>query len=345
MGKEVLNLLQRIGELPTAGYDKNSCKDIRPFVMSSIIGHISGWWATEEGDLKNGEGTYDVAFSFVKKSVEWQQLSPLINAIEQICGPVFYKGGEWPSYIVSHKQLYYLCKEFGEKSLNRFIPDWVYKMPTNWIKSFLLGCFRGLTQEHGDSVSSSSRALLEGIQKLVKNFGFSVGEIYLNNKERDTVMQGGVAHCNDHYAFSFSKNIVNFLEEVEPLLFKKEGIHYSSVFVKHKFLIVITYLWDSAVQIFDLKVNKAFPILIREELLPRFEEEGLVNADLISLPRETLYEVASGVLSPEDALPLLIKGLQCFPEDVIDLHNLQNQIDRVVNEEIQKFEEAQKNST
>ena len=125
---------------------------------------------------------------------------------------------------------------------------------------------------------------------------------------------------------------------------------FISMFVKQNFLVVISHLYDSLIQVYYLKA-KPIPALSTERHLPRYPEEPLVaSAEEVKPPEEVVYEFAERIQATtvipsreeiQDFMLLLLKSFQYHPESIIDMHELQRQVEEVVDGEIKRFADVE----
>lgn len=206
-----------VGKLPTKGPNPWTARDIRPVLHHPDIWYILGWWVAE-GCLC-GTGRTQIALGLGFKDFEREWAQPLFAMIK------FRTGREvkywWSnSYRFHHKQFVNLCRMFKEGSANRLIPKWLFEMSNDVRKAFLLGYIRGdgCIELINVRVFSVSHQLLLGIQKLIKDFGFSTGKVRLKHKAYKAVIKGVPCNAKDIYLLNFSPKVYKFLEEVESKL-------------------------------------------------------------------------------------------------------------------------------
>ena len=113
-------------------------------------------------------------------------------------------------YQFSNKELAVFCEQFGHGAKNKFIPGFVFDMPTNLLKELLRGYF----ESDGNinvitgrvKVTSISRELIYGIAQLVAKVYHRPYSIYFCKRPSTYIIENRVVNQNHNYNFTFNIN-------------------------------------------------------------------------------------------------------------------------------------------
>jgi len=111
-----------------------------------------------------------------------------------------------------------LCKLFTEIGFSgnadtKSVPNWVFKLPTNQMTSFLAGYFDsdGHPEEHGIYYTSINRSLLESVKNLAIMLGFATSQIFKHREAGEVEILGNICNAQDSWRITlYGAGIVNF---------------------------------------------------------------------------------------------------------------------------------------
>lgn len=113
-------------------------------------------------------------------------------------------------YQFSNKELAVFCEQFGHGAQNKFIPGFVFDMPTNLLKELLRGYFESdgsINVMTGQiKATSISRKLIYGIAQLVAKVYHRPYSIYFCRRPSIHIIENRIVNQNHSYSFAFNIN-------------------------------------------------------------------------------------------------------------------------------------------
>lgn len=124
------------------------------------------------------------------------------------------------------KELFLFIKQFGYKAHDKFIPNFMFDLPTNLIQSFLDGYISadGHIYESGlISICSASENLLLGVQKLVNKVMQVKSHIRKREREGKSIIEGREVYVRDCFSLTILTGRDSFIPKYKNYSFVKDG--------------------------------------------------------------------------------------------------------------------------
>lgn len=113
-------------------------------------------------------------------------------------------------YQFSNKEFATFCEQFGHGAKNKFIPSFVFDMPTDLLKELLRGYFDSDGNVNSITgkvkITSISRELIYGIAQLVAKVYHRHYSIYFCKRPNMHIIEGRMVNQNDTYSLVFNMN-------------------------------------------------------------------------------------------------------------------------------------------
>ena len=113
-------------------------------------------------------------------------------------------------YQFSNKEFAIFCEQFGHGAKNKFIPSFVFDMPTDLLKELLKGYFDSDGSVNSITgkvkITSISKQLIYGIAQLVAKVYHRPYSIYFCKRPNSHVIEGRTVNQNDTYSLVFNMN-------------------------------------------------------------------------------------------------------------------------------------------
>ena len=113
-------------------------------------------------------------------------------------------------YQFSNKEFATFCEQFGHGAKNKFIPSFVFDMPTDLLKELLKGYFDSDGSVNSITgkvkITSISKQLIYGIAQLVAKVYHRPYSIYFCKRPNSHVIEGRTVNQNDTYSLVFNMN-------------------------------------------------------------------------------------------------------------------------------------------
>lgn len=108
-------------------------------------------------------------------------------------------------YQFSNKELATFLNQFGKGAKGKFIPNFIFDLPINLLKSFLDGYFDadGCDINNGKKATSISRKLIYGIAQCVAKVYNVPYSIYKTERPKKYIIEGREVNQNDTYQIKF----------------------------------------------------------------------------------------------------------------------------------------------
>lgn len=116
-------------------------------------------------------------------------------------------------YQFSNKEFATFCEQFGHGAKNKFIPSFVFDMPTDLLKELLKGYFDSDGSVNSITgkvkITSISKQLIYGIAQLVAKVYHRPYSIYFCKRPNSHAIEGRTVNQNDTYSLVFNMNKQN----------------------------------------------------------------------------------------------------------------------------------------
>ena len=180
-------------------YDKtlteNDC-----FAIGYFIGN--GWYMENSG--------HRVCFSIPNHKISY--ILPKIRDFVKV--GLKNDTGSVCTYETRNEKIGTLLSSFGHLASNKQFPEWVFSLPNNFKEQILNGIYESdgyfEKDKNAVSVTTTSRKLSLGIQRLAGSLGFKVGIVFQRRKP-ETIIEGRVVKQRNTYSVrvNLDKNSVN----------------------------------------------------------------------------------------------------------------------------------------
>lgn len=187
-----------------------------------LVGYwLAEGWTRDKRNGKNSRNTYRIFLSVAEHKMKFIQ--PVIEALG-----IHYrieKSITCDKISFGSKDYWLFIKQFtnGNRSTNKLIPEFVQNMPKHLIRAFVEGYKNGNGCENDEKIrySSTSKILLEGLQRLLLKTENKLYSLSQTHYERQSIIDGRVVNAKDSYSLEKNKTDNKFAYFTEDYVFYK----------------------------------------------------------------------------------------------------------------------------
>lgn len=168
-----------------------------------------GMWLAEGWTRRLSNGTYRIeTCHHVKETYYYEKIKSIISKLfDRVVNFTYKKSNATVAYFGHNRLSNFLISTFGKYAKNKFISEWVKKLPMNLKLQLVKGYIDGDGNTYNGELNaySISLNLLEGVQDILLSCGI-VSAIKLSKKERYTRFGDKLSFCQKSYALRMSKH-------------------------------------------------------------------------------------------------------------------------------------------